>query len=95
MKRTATALSIALAALFTLPAQAAPDLAMGKKLYTEAKCTQCHGEQGYAKKGERVKDMGSLKTMVQACATNFNRDWFDEDVAAVAAYVNSLHFKFK
>lgn len=93
MKRIVIA--TALAAACVLPAQAAPDLALGKKLYTEANCTQCHGTQGYSKKGERVKDMASLKTMVQACATNFNKDWFDEDVAAVAAYINSLHFNYK
>lgn len=85
----------ALAAAIALPVQASPDLALGKKLYDEASCTKCHGAEKYTAKDRKVNSISALKTFVQGCATNLNLSWFEDEVDAVAAYLNKEYYKFK
>ncbi|MEW5824665.1 MAG: cytochrome c [Pseudomonadota bacterium] len=90
------------AALFgALAAQSAvaADAAKGRTLH-EAHCVKCHmGDHDdafyNARKGKKLQNLASLNTMVQGCVTNFNLDWFEDDVANVAAYLDQTYYKFK
>lgn len=77
----------------------AEDTPDGKALYTE-NCTSCHvqmtggdGSTIFTRKDRKVNSMDSLKTQILRCATAKNLSWFDEDVDAVAAYLNESYYK--
>ena len=89
-----------LAVVLSSPLQAV-DLVHGEELH-EAKCAGCHktphNDTFYnARKieGRKFENKASLTTMVQACVTYFNVDWFDDDVEAVSAYLNHTYYKLK
>lgn len=72
----------------------------GEKLYKE-NCTACHiqmtggdGSTLFTRKDRKVKSMDSLKTQILRCATGQNLAWFDEDVDAVASYLNEQYYQF-
>jgi len=100
MKRAAMMSLIAAAFVFGTPAQASPEMiAKGDKLHA-AKCAACHMAAHDAKfyesrVGKKLKTKASLNTQVQTCASNFNIDWFDDDVAAVTEYLNTKYYKLK
>lgn len=89
-----------LAVALSAPLQAA-DLVRGEELH-EAKCAGCHktphNDTFYNTRkveGRKFVNKASLTTMVQACVTYFNVDWFDDDVEAVSAYLNHTYYKLK
>ncbi|MFZ5536102.1 cytochrome c [Thiofaba sp. EF100] len=82
------------ATLLMAPATQAADLALGKKLYSE-NCVKCHGAEKYSRPDRKVHSMSTLKTYVQGCATNLSLSWFEDEVDAVAAYMNKEFYKFK
>jgi mono/diheme cytochrome c family protein len=100
MKRVAMMSLITTAFIFGTPAQASPEMmAKGEKLHAE-KCAACHMAAHDAKfytsrVGKKLKTKASLNTQVQNCVSNFNIDWFDEDVAAVTEYLNTKYYKLK
>ncbi len=89
-------------AWFTLPANAAPDLANGKNI-DQQKCYACHskkagfgnGDMIYTRSDGKVKSIASLKKMVSICNTELRLDLFPEDEADVVAYLNQQFYKFK
>ena len=81
----------------TSPAVTEPDAAtleQGKQL-NNANCISCHDISVYTRKNRMIKGYESLKTQVQRCATNLNKPWFDDEVDAVAAYLNVNFYQFK
>ena len=81
----------------TSPAVTEPDAAtleQGKQLHN-ANCVSCHDTSVYTRKNRMIKGYESLKTQVQRCATNLNKPWFDDEVDAVAAYLNVNFYQFK
>jgi cytochrome c peroxidase len=92
-------LTLALAAI------AAPEHAThenGKKLIADAKCEACHigkvggdGSAMYTRKDRRVTTKAKLLPQVSRCNTELNLGLFPEDEAAIAAYLNATHYKFK
>lgn len=92
------ALTLPTAALVTTmllaPTAQAADLALGKELY-EANCVSCHGAEMYSRPDRKVNSMSTLTTYVQGCATNLNLSWFEDEVDAVAAYLNQEFYKLK
>jgi len=95
MRRTLTLSATALATtLLTAPAAQAADLVLGKKLHSE-NCLKCHGTEKYSAPNRKVHSMSALKTRVQGCATNLSLSWFEDEVDAVAAYMNQEFYKFK
>lgn len=95
MRYTLTLSAAALAAtLLAAPAAQAADLALGKKLYNE-NCVNCHGAEKFSAPNRKVHSLSSLKTFVQGCATNLSLSWFEDEVDAVAAYMNQEFYKFK
>jgi hypothetical protein len=74
-----------------------PDAAIldqGKKLHGDH-CVRCHNTSVYTRKNRMIKSYESLKTQVQRCATNLDKPWFDDEVDAVAAYLNANYYLFK
>lgn len=93
-------LSLGVVALFGMTAAAA-DISVGKSLHA-ANCVECHmvthDDAFYHSRVGGQSDRGidsraSLHTMVQACATNFDLDWFDEEVGAVTDYLNVTYYE--
>lgn len=77
------------------------DLALGRKLMAEHRCTACHvrkvggdGSAIYRPKG-RINTPGLLRGMVEQCNTELNLGMFPEEVSSVAAVLNRDHYKFK
>lgn len=77
------------------------DLALGDKLITEHKCSECHtrhmggsgGDDIYNPKG-RIQDAGGLRGMVEGCNTELKLQLFPEEVTAIAAVLNKRHYHF-
>ena len=88
-------------------AMAAPDTnggshENGKRLIADAKCEACHiskvggdGSTIYTRKDRRVTTKSKLIPQVSRCNTELNLGLFPEDEAAIAAYLNVTHYKFK
>lgn len=99
----AAALSFAISAM----AGTAPDinpavLKNGKKLMSEAKCEACHmrkvggdGSAIYSRPDRRVTAGSKLLPQVERCNNELNLGLFPDDEAAIAAYLNSAHYRFK
>ena len=95
MRHTLLMPALALAATaFLAPAAQAADIALGQKLYSE-NCVSCHGAEKFSAPDRKVHNLDSLKTFVQGCATNLSLSWFEDEVDAVAAYINQEFYKFK
>lgn len=94
--------AVLLAALFSAPTIAAPDLANGKAI-DQQKCYACHakksgfsnGDMIYTRSDGKVKSLANLKKMVSLCNTELRLDLFPEDEADVTAYLNQQFYKFK
>ena len=98
---------IIIAMMFTvslgLPAKEdAAAIESGRKLVAEAKCETCHaskvggdGSTIYTRKDRRVTTLAKLQPQVSRCSTDLNLGLFPDDEAAIAAYLNFRHYKFK
>jgi mono/diheme cytochrome c family protein len=84
---------------FSLAANAG-DAQAGEKLHQE-NCISCHvsmaggdGSGLYTRADRRVGSFDSLVTQVNRCNVNLGVGWFDDEVEAVAAYLNTQYYKF-
>lgn len=73
-------------------AQAA-DVAKGGELH-ESSCLSCHGTEVYTREDRMVGSMDSLITQVNRCNVNLGTGWFDDEVEAVAEYLNENYYRF-
>lgn len=73
-------------------AQAA-DLAKGGELH-ESNCLSCHGTEVYTREDRMIGSMDSLVTQVNRCNVNLGTGWFDDEVEAVAEYLNENYYRF-
>ena len=87
-----------LAATQTKPA---PD-ENARKLIADAKCEACHvrkvggdGSAIYSRKDRRVTTKSKLLPQVARCNSDLSLGLFPDDEAAIAAYLNATHYKFK
>lgn len=101
---------VSTAALLAVPAAMAQpaaelfkgaDLALGERLISENRCTECHrgkfggdGSSIFRPKG-RINTPGFLRGMVEQCNTELNLGLFPEEVSAIAAVLNRDHYRFK
>ena len=74
----------------------------GKKLVSDAKCESCHaskrggdGSSMYSRQDRRVTTKSQLLSQVGRCNNELNLGLFPDDEAAIAAYLNVTHYKFK
>ena len=77
-------------------------LSSGKKLVSDAKCEACHaskrggdGSSMYSRQDRRVTTKSQLLSQVSRCNNELNLGLFPDDEAAIAAYLNVTHYKFK
>ena len=103
LTRLAAAWPIAITTIALAAPEATPSAQEnGKKLMTEAKCEACHmrkvggdGSAIYSRPDRRVTAKSKLLTQVERCNSELNLGLFPDDEAAIAAYLNSAHYKFK
>jgi CxxC motif-containing protein (DUF1111 family) len=74
----------------------------GKKLVLDAKCEACHmskvggdGSAIYSRKDRRVTVKSKLLPQVERCNSELGLGLFPDDEAAIAAYLNAAHYKFR
>ena len=65
----------------------------GKTLYNN-NCTACHGTEVFTRADRRVKDMAGLKKRITQCSYAVEASWFEEEVNAVAGYLNKSFYSF-
>ena len=95
-------LSMAATGVFAASNTTEPLVNTGRKLIAEAKCEACHasklggdGSAMYSRADRRVTGKSGLLAQVSRCNTDLNLGLFPEDEAAIAAYLNATHYKFK
>ncbi len=80
---------------------AGADLKQGSALIDSNRCTACHqqrvGGDGSAMYGrsDRIKGLGALRGMVEACNSQLNLSLFPEEVTSIAAVLNRDFYKFR
>lgn len=65
----------------------------GEQLHDQ-ECTSCHGDALYTRKNRKIKTYESLRTHVQRCATNLNKQWWPNEIQDVATYLNEQYYLF-
>jgi cytochrome c553 len=65
------------------------------KILHEQNCVKCHGTWLYTRTNRRIKTYAGLISHVQRCATNLNKQWWEEEVADVAEYLNAEFYLFR
>jgi mono/diheme cytochrome c family protein len=65
----------------------------GSLLYS-THCVGCHTTQVHWRDGKRVTDWASLNAQVRRWQNNVGLRWTDDDVAAVARYLNAAYYRF-
>ena len=73
------------------PAASAPD---GQALYAQ-NCVRCHQSEVFTRPDHKIGSLPALKAQVRRCETMLELTWFDEDIDAVATYVNNQYYHFK
>lgn len=94
--RIATVAAVAgIAAGAALAAAPSPGLAetAGALLYS-THCAGCHTAQAHWRDRKLVTGWSSLDAQVRRWAGNLGLGWSDEDVAAVAEYLNNVYYRF-
>ncbi|AGA32506.1 hypothetical protein TVNIR_0816 [Thioalkalivibrio nitratireducens DSM 14787] len=100
MRYLGTALgTLFVATTFAAPSQAS-DVGLGEKLHQE-NCVSCHvsmvggdGSELYTRHTRGVESFDSLVTQVNRCNVNLGTGWFDDEVEAVAHYLNENYYQF-
>ncbi len=85
-------LVLCLAACAPALAQPRPEYLRGEQLY-EAKCGGCHNQQVHWRANKLATDWSKLKIQVRRWQDNSNLGWSEDDIIAVAQYLN-LRFYF-
>jgi cytochrome c peroxidase len=72
------------------------DMKMGKKLFDNAKCIECHNIEDFKDKTiSKSKTFEQMKDKVSACQINNDAQWFDDEEHNVAMYLNKEYYHFK
>ena len=96
MKRAARLTAAACAAgSIAAAAQSAPGAneTPGSLLYS-THCDGCHTTQVHWRGNKLAKDWASLNAQVRRWQNNLGLRWNDDDVAAVARYLNAAYYRF-
>ncbi len=89
MKTTITVLLMLIFSSYALA-----DTGIGKELHDEA-CMKCHGTEVYSRKDRFVKNMAGLNKQIKRCQLSVGAQWFEEESADVADYLNSEFYNFE
>ena len=76
-----------------LAAQPTPSNARGELLYS-THCVSCHTAQVHWRDKKLATDWPSLRAQVHRWESNIGMNWTDDDIAAVARYLNAHYYRF-
>lgn len=85
---------ILISLMMILSGHAIADVSIGKELHDEY-CLKCHGTEVYSRKDRFVKNMDGLNKQIKRCQLSVGAQWFDEEAADVADYLNTEFYKFE
>ena len=85
---------ILLPIMLILSGHAVADASISKELHDEY-CLKCHGTEVYSRKDRFVKNMDGLNKQIKRCQLSVGAQWFDEEAADVADYLNSEFYNFE
>ncbi len=88
---TALAVSVSLAPLLLCGQE--PDIDRGRTLY-ETYCSNCHSESVHGRTKRAASDFNDIRNWVLRWKTNLALGWTDDDVEAVAIYLNNAYYHF-
>ena len=74
-------------------AQPVRDPTRGELLYT-THCIACHTAQVHWREKKIATDWTRLHSQVRRWQVNSGLEWSDEDITAVARYLNALHYHY-
>jgi len=74
-------------------AQPTPSDARGELLYS-THCVSCHTAQVHWRDNKLATDWPSLRAQVRRWESNIGMSWTDDDIAAVARYLNVHYYRF-
>ena len=69
------------------------DISIGKQLHDEH-CLKCHGTEMYSRKDHFVKNKAGLDKQIKRFQLSVGAQWFEEESADVADYLNTEFYKF-
>lgn len=58
-------------------------------------CLGCHDSEVYTRANRQVTSTEGLQRQVQRCELGLGLQWFDEDIARVADYLNQRFYHFQ
>ena len=93
LHRLTLILTCLLALVLVLPALAVAEDADIGELY-QFNCTSCHGAEVYTRTDRKVTSPEALERQVRRCETALSLKWFDDDIIALADYLNTHYYKF-
>lgn len=71
------------------------DMEESKELFNEAKCMECHNNEDFQSRKEKVDTFAQLHKSVQACSSSNSTGWFEEDEDGVTRFLNKKFYHFK
>ncbi|MGA8147467.1 MAG: cytochrome c [Gallionellaceae bacterium] len=90
-------ISVVLVVLFGIVADAGAqpmrDSTRGELLYS-THCIACHTTQVHWREKKLVTDWASLRAEIRHWQKFSNLEWSDDDIAAVARYLNALYYRY-
>jgi mono/diheme cytochrome c family protein len=66
----------------------------GKQLVMD-NCTRCHDDKMYTRQSRRVTTLEGLNKQVTRCEQALGLKWFDDEIGAVASYLNNNYYHFE
>ena len=58
------------------------------------KCSSCHGSEVYTRPDHKMNSLAQLTKQVRRCTQAAGASWFDEDITAVANFLDKSYYKF-
>ena len=73
--------------------QLSADHEEGEELFHDASCMSCHNDEDFGAK-KKIQGFKKLYKAVDACRFANDAEWFDDESAEVAEYLNDKYYKF-
>lgn len=89
----ASLLSVLVVGPLSVAAQPTPNNSRGELLYS-AHCGSCHTAEVHWREKKLATDWPSLRAQVLRWETNIGMNWTDDDIVAVARYLNEQYYRF-
>ena len=71
------------------------DMKEAEALFDEAKCMECHNNEDFKNRADKVNSFKKLEKSVNACSSNTDTGWFEEENEDVAAFLNHKFYHYK